>query len=312
MEREASRGGGADRGWPRAAGLLGLVLATSILHPGVLLAAPLLFLLVWHGPRSFGVVVASTLAVLILVLGTRDGLWFAERAWAVLLGGWFLGVTLLVPRWGLCSRALGAVVGAAAVGGTVLATRADGWARLDALIGGSVRAGVDATLDGWALLSGGEALNPDLVATFREAAEAQATVFPALVFVESMAALGVVWWARTRLVKEGDQAIGPLREFRFNDHLVWVLVGGLLLLLPQLGDALARVGSNAVVFMGALYAMRGVAVVLFVTGGLSFFGWAMVAVGAVLVPALVVGLAVAVGIGDTWLDLRARRREEAA
>ena len=128
----------------------------------------------------------------------------------------------------------------------------------------------------------------------------------ALLAIESLAALALAWWARTRLLGEGGTALGPLRDFRFNDHLVWVLVAGLILLLTQSGAALARIGSNTVVFMGALYALRGAAVFVFMSGGISLFSSVMVVILFVLVPPVLLGTAALIGIGDTWLDLRAR------
>jgi hypothetical protein len=114
------------------------------------------------------------------------------------------------------------------------------------------------------------------------------------------------------LVGEGDQALGPLRLFRFNDHLVWVFVAGLLLLVVQWGEPLARLGSNVVVFMGALYALRGAAVFVFVSGGVSLFGYVTFVVGLVLAAPVLVGMAMLIGIGDTWLDIRSRIRAQAA
>jgi hypothetical protein len=100
--------------------------------------------------------------------------------------------------------------------------------------------------------------------------------------------------------------LAPVRDFRFNDHLVWALVVGLVLLVTQSGVALARVGANLVVFMGALYALRGVAVLAFVSGGVSMFSYVAFAVLLVLVPPVILGTAALIGVGDTWLDLRAR------
>ena len=303
---------GPSSGWPRAFGLFGIVLATSVVHPGVLIALPLLLLIAAHGLKGFQGVVAAVLCVMVLASGIRDGLWFAERAWALLVGGSFLGLTMLAPTWTLSSRALGAVLGAAGVGVTMMAIRPEAWIVLDAAILDGIQIGVDTTLDGLRLLSGSESLSPAIFAAFREAAEAQASVFPALVFLESMAALGVVWWARARFLGEGDQGLAPLHEFSFNDHLVWVLVGGLVLVFMQFGEAFARVGSNAIVFMGGLYAMRGAAVFIFMSGGLSLFGFMMFSLGVVLAAPVVLGIAVLVGVVDTWLDVRSRVRERTA
>jgi hypothetical protein len=64
--------------------------------------------------------------------------------------------------------------------------------------------------------------------------------------------------------------------------------------------------------MGALYALRGVGVVLFVSGGLSLFSYSMFALGFLFAAPVVVGFAVLIGMADTWLDLRARAGELAA
>jgi len=301
-----------SRGWPRAAGLFGVVLATAVVRPGVLIAVPLFMLLVVGGLRSMRVVMAAALATLIVASGSRDGIWFAERAWSVLIGGGFLALTMLAPAWALSSRALAAVMGAVGVAAGILALRADAWAAIDVALADTVRALFGTTIYAMSTFGGGEGLSPALESWLLEVAEAQAAVYPALVCLGSMAALGVAWWARTRLVGEGDQGLGPLRHFRFNDHLVWLLVAGLLLLVVQWGEALVRLGSNAVVFMGALYALRGAAVFMFVSGGLSLFGLLTFIVGLVLAAPVLFGVAMLIGIGDTWLDIRSRAGERTA
>ncbi|MDH3205314.1 MAG: YybS family protein [Gemmatimonadota bacterium] len=306
---------GTQRGWPRVAGLFGVVLATSVfVQPTVLIGVPLVFLL---AARGFGNVAAAGVAGLLIVIisgglgGFSDGLWYAERAWAVLLGGWFLTLTLLLPGWRLTSRALAASAAAAVVAGAIMVLREGGWSTLDAAISLSVQAETDATLSAISLIGGSDVLSPDVVTLMRDIATTRVMVFPALLGIESLAALAVAWWVRSRLVGEGDQGLAPLRDFRFNDHLVWVLVAGILLLVLQSGEAFARVGSNAVVFMGALYALRGLAVYFFVSGGLSVIGYAVFAVLLVLVPPVILGTAALIGIGDTWLDLRARSAQKA-
>jgi hypothetical protein len=86
---------------------------------------------------------------------------------------------------------------------------------------------------------------------------------------------------------------------------VWVFIVGLGVLLGASGS-LERVGTNAVVFMGALYALRGMAVVLFITGGVSFLGAAFLVAGFLLVAPLLLAGALVIGLGDTWFDLRGR------
>lgn len=299
------------RGWPRAAGLFGVVLATSVFEPGVLLSIPLLLLLGSRGLRGTGPFLAAVLALLIVLTGSRDGIWYAERAWALMVGGCFLGLTIALPTWRLMSRTLVAVLGAAAVAAGVLITRSDAWQALDWAVADSVRAGVGAAVDALVLVRG-ESLSPAIVTAFYQSAEAQIQVFPAMLALGSMAALGVAWWIHTRLAGGGDQGVGPLRGFRFNDHLVWILIGGIALLFVRGGEALARVGLNAVVFMGALYALRGAAVFTFLSGGFSLFGYVMLAFVLVIAAPAVLGVALLIGIGDTWLDVRGRVGQETA
>jgi hypothetical protein len=301
------------RGWPRAAALLGVVLATStsVAQPAVLIAVPLLVLLGAHGLRGIGPFAGAVLAAVVVAVGSRDGIWYAERAWAVLIGGGFLALSMAVPAWSVSSRALGAVAAAAAVAAGFLAVRADAWAAIDSAITVGVRASSDQALATLQTLSG-ENASPQVIDAMERLAATQAAVFPAMIGIASMAALGVAWWIRTRLVGEGDQGLPPLREFRFNDHLVWLLIGGLMLLFAQWGDAFARLGSNAIVFMAALYMLRGAAVFVFLSGGLSIFGYALMLVGLLVAAPVFMSMAVLIGVGDTWLDLRSRVRGLAA
>jgi hypothetical protein len=297
------------RGWPRAAALLGVVLATStsVVHPAVLIAVPLLVLLGAHGLRGAGPVAGVILASVVVAIGARDGIWYAERAWSVLLGGGFLALTMARPGWSLSSRALGAVAGATSIAAIILALRTDAWASIDSAISIGVRASSDQALSTLSTLSG-EGASPEQIRAMEQFAETHAAVFPAMIGIASMAALGVAWWVRTRLVGEGDQGLAPLREFRFNDHLVWLMIGGLLLLFVQVGDAFARVGSNALVFMAALYMLRGAAVFVFLSGGLSMLGYMLMFLGLLVAFPVFMSIAVLIGVGDTWLDLRSRVR----
>jgi len=317
MEQETTGGERPTRGgWLSVAGLFAVVLATSaFVHAAVVIGVPLLLLLAARGFGNVATAAVSGFVILIVIGGSYglwDGLWYAERAWAVLLGGWFLALQLLVPGWRLTSRALAAAAGSAAVCAGVMAMRTGAWSALDGAVTQTVQADLEATLAAVSVLGGSNALSPEMLSVVREVSAAQIALFPALLGIESLAALGLAWWLRWRLLGEGGQGLAPLRDFRFNDHLVWVLVGGLLLVTLQSGAALARVGSNAVVFMGALYALRGAGVYLFITGGMSVFGYVVLAVLLVLVPPAILGTAALIGIGDTWLDLRTRAASRAA
>jgi hypothetical protein len=144
-------------------------------------------------------------------------------------------------------------------------------------------------------------------------------VFPALLALQSLAALALAWATYHRLSRARLGApLRPLREFRFNDQLVWGLIVGLtIMLLPTL-TALSGVGKNLLVFFGALYAVRGLGVLswfmapgsLGLTLGIAFLTlWVPFINVFAALAFMMVGIAsVALGLGDTWADWRSRAR----
>lgn len=295
------------RGWIRAAALFGVALANPVGSPMILVGVPFLALALTLGLRRVGVVVAAALAMLFVVNGNpADGVWYVERGWALIAGACFAALTLRRPHASFSWRALVALAVGAGATGLFLALRGGAWEALSWAVRDRMVDGVGSAIEAGRILRGGEAVSPALVSALYRTAELQAAVFPALVGIASMAGLGVAWWFYVRLSSGSDQALRPVRDFRFNDHLVWIFIGGLLLLVIRWGDALAGVGANAVVFMGALYALRGAGVIMFLSGGLSVFGYVLVALGLVFVPPLVLLGALLVGIGDTWLDVRSK------
>ena len=57
---------------------------------------------------------------------------------------------------------------------------------------------------------------------------------------------------------------------------------------------------------------RVAAVIVFITGGFSVLGYAMTLFGLVIVPPIVLGGAVLIGIADIYLDFRKRSEQLAA
>jgi hypothetical protein len=159
---------------------------------------------------------------------------------------------------------------------------------------------------------------PDLAERAYEAGRAieravptAARLAPALAALETLLILGVAWSAFHRISRVRVGApLAVLARFRFNDQLIWgVVVGGVLALLPTFAEWQVM-GTNLLLFFGALYGVRGGGVVA---------GWAsdrMVAIGAVVLllaagvigaPAVLIGAAgtaVALGLSDTWRDWR--------
>jgi hypothetical protein len=278
----------------------------SVLPTSVLIAVPFLVLVGLGGVRGRGTFALSVLAMMIVVVGVRDGVWYAERAWALVAGGTFAALSLGVPGWRLTSRALGAIAVSVSAFAVVLLVRTDAWASLDWAVAGEVQTRFQDSIDGMVLMRGGEPLDASGLSAMAWLTDLTVRLFPANVAVATMAGLGVAWWLYVRLVLGRDNGLGPLTRFAFNDHLVWLMVAGLVLVTGWAGDAVSRAGANLAAFMAVLYAVRGLAVGLFVSGGLSFFGYAMIAFGFLLAAPFVVGFAVLLGIADTWLDLRTR------
>lgn len=301
--------GDRKRRWTRALGLLGVTFVLSVVQPVVLVAVPLTLLAMSTRERTGTALLVMVVAGLLAVGGpSRFGLWYLERGWAVMVGGWFVALSLRWPGTRFLTRGLGAVAGTFTAVTLLFWLRPEGWAVADWTITSRLTEGASAALQAFRMLQDdGSGISSTLTAAVHETAKLQGTVFPALLGLSSVAGLGVAWWLYRRLVHGSDRGLGPLADFRFNDQLVWVLIGGCLLLLLTEGGW-SRTGANAVVFMGGLYALRGAAVVVFLAGGVSFLGAVLAGLGLILLPPLILAGALVIGLGDTWLDIRAKAR----
>jgi hypothetical protein len=138
------------------------------------------------------------------------------------------------------------------------------------------------------------------------------TIFPALAALEALFALALAWALYHRL---GRARLGPplasVRAFRFNDQLVWGVVGGLALVLLPGATIFSTIGSNLLVFFGALYTIRGVGVFMWMWAPGRVATAALVIIGLVFWNILGV-LALGLGVGDTWFDWRNRPRQQKA
>ena len=144
-------------------------------------------------------------------------------------------------------------------------------------------------------------------------------VFPALLALQSLLALALAWAIYHRLSRARLGApLRPLREFRFNDQLVWGLIVGLtIMFLPTL-QTFRGVGRNLLVFFSALYAIRGLGVLAWFLAPGAFaatltVGFAMLWLPVIQVVAafgfvLLLLTAFGLGLGDTWADWRRRAR----
>jgi hypothetical protein len=290
--------------------LLGVTVGFSVAQPGVLLAVPFVLMALLLPPYRFSTtILAGVLAFLAFGGPPQAGLWYVERGWALLLGGWFVALTLRWPTAAFSGRALGAVAGAAGVAATILAVGPGEWNVLTWQVTSHLRTASASWLEALRLIRGEEGIPEALVEAAYRTIEVHGAIFPALMGLASMSALGATWWLYVRLSQGRDDGVKPLANFRFNDQLMWVLIAGLVMVLIGWGEGWSLAGTNTLVFMGALYAVRGAAVILWLYGGFNLLGVAVFLVGLLLAAPVIVGAALFIGIGDTWLDLRSRAVE---
>ena len=283
-----------------------VTLAFAITHPLMLVGVPLMILLVSFGPRNVAAALAVGTVLALTVLGTRGDLWWFERGWPLLLGGSFVWIYSWRRGWTFSAQALTAVAVAAVLTALVVLVSPRIWLELDAVM---TARSTQAMQTAAGLF--GEGMDDRVRTLMSRVVTLQVALFPAVLGVSSLGALGFAVSVRGWLAQEEKSPIGPLTGFRFNDHLIWIMLAGLVLVLAPVGQIAERVGSNAVFFMSALYVLRGLAVVFTLFEGISILAGVIGGlVALVLTPILVMLLAatLALGLGDTWLNVRERIR----
>lgn len=291
-------------GWGTVAALILACLVFSVLHPALLIAVPLALLLLALPRGRPLIVVVGALLLGVSLLGGSDPLANVERGWSLSVGAWFLVAVIMLPRVQFLGRGLVAVSAALGTAGAILALRSGTMGALDERIAGRLREAASvaaSSFRGAPWLEGSVTLEDAL----RRVADVQSLLAPALLALGSLAGLAVAWWMYNRLTVQDPAPLRPLREFRFPDALAWVLVLALLLLLLPWGEP-QRVGTNLLAFMGALYALRGAAVLLVLSGAPGPFSLLLMGIVTVLLLPLVMSATALVGLTDTWLDLRTR------
>jgi hypothetical protein len=242
------------------------------------------------------------------------------RGWAILLAASFGLVSLWSTANPFFVRALAAVGLATGVGFLIALSTPSGVARFQRAADDEFTRRVSASIDRiqqsmatpeWKQLAEKmpalDTWNDESEAVMRAIPEHTASLLPALLALESLVALALGWGIYQRLspVKIGPP-LSPLMEFRFNDQLVWgVAVGATLCLLPAFADG-RNAGLNLLVFFGSLYLVRGLGVLAWIARG----RYAVIVILS-LIPQVCIMLgvlALALGLGDTWLDIRKRAR----
>lgn len=139
---------------------------------------------------------------------------------------------------------------------------------------------------------------------------------PATLALQALAGLALAWQWHVAVCDEPLGApVGPFREFRIDDAWVWAVVATLIVwLVPRLAS-LKTMALNVAVVLGALYLVRGAAIVSVFAGVVGISTGALVAVAIVAV-VLTVPLLLLVpglwtlGVTDTWFEFRRRLQSQ--
>ncbi|HEY4321995.1 MAG TPA: DUF2232 domain-containing protein [Gemmatimonadales bacterium] len=133
-------------------------------------------------------------------------------------------------------------------------------------------------------------------------------LYPAAIALTALLGTWLAWgWYQRIALHPLADAAPPFSQFRFNDHLIWVLVVVATVVLFVTNPGIKLVGENALVVVVALYIARGGAVSSATLRQMPPLLVALMALMILLVFYLVlIGLA-AIGVADTWIDFRRRR-----
>lgn len=306
MEAES----GPARGrWGTAIALTFAVVFLSVFDAVPLVALPLAVLMMALPARDrWRWIVAGAILWIVAVLLPGGTLGTLGLGWSLLLASTFLFATLARPGWGVFERSISAL-GVTFGLGVLYLGLSGSLAEVDWLVREHYQSVSSMAVGDLAARAPQSAWVQELSTATDRMATLQWRLFPAILALQSLAALALAsWWlARLRGVADGPLGVRPLREFRFTDQLVWVVIAGLVLLAVPGGEQATRIGYNALLVMGSLYALRGVGVFMFLVGSApSWFAVVFGALAAIFLYPLVLTAAVLVGLGDTWLDVRGR------
>lgn len=251
-------------------------------------------------------------------------------AFAPLAGGWLLllalAFTVRLVRWPdrpMLVQAGWSVAATAAATLAVLLVSPGGLAGAVTAVGEELGARALAASREWQAMTATPAWQ-ELVASAPAWAEMAAEVerqldswparvrglFPALVVLQSLLTLALAWAMVHRL---GRRRVGPpmsaLRSFRFDDRLVWGVVLGLALVAAPGDGRWQQGGVNLLVVFGALYAIRGMGVMVWflAPGRWQTLAWGVL---TLLFWPVIGAVAIGLGLGDTWFVWRRDPRRE--
>ena len=276
-----------------------------LLAPPVFVFGPLAGLLLLSRPGTIREWIWMLAAAVWSVLWLREvgGLGAqVVRAGAVLLCGTFLALTLWRPSNGV-GRALAATAGAAVALVVWMQELGIGWAQLVSGVDHDLATYQTAISEQWR--SAGA--SPDLIDQLSGVMHSVSQLYPGLLAVAAIAGLRLAWaWYHRLAVLPLGNPPAPFRSFGFNDQLVWGWVGAAALALVPVPEPWRLFGTNLLLVLGVLYAVRGLAVVAALARGVAGpVGLVLTLISLFLLPFVVGGLTL-LGLADTWLDFRRR------
>jgi hypothetical protein len=261
-------------------------------------------------------------------IGTGNPYAALARGWTLLLAAAFGLVSVFSPAQPFTTRALSTLALAMGLGFVLVLVSPGGPARISTAMASEYTRRIDETMaqlreaaaaakakdrtvdaDRWNQIVEGQAV---------DISRSSSPIVPAVLALESLAVMALAWslYHRFSRVPIGPP-LGRLRDFRFNDQLVWgVAVGASVFILPAFADG-KDAGLNLLVFFGSLYVLRGLGILGWIANGhvaRLAFGIALMSLIAVVVAyqmgfliafgAPLIALAFTLGLGDTWVDWR--------
>ena len=151
---------------------------------------------------------------------------------------------------------------------------------------------------------------PDMFTLYEPVVRFVSTTTPGMLTLQSLAGLALAWQWHVHLTEQPLGApLAPFREFRIGDAWVWGVVAWLALLIAPVSGVLKLAGTNVGFVLGALYVLRGAAIVVTFAQALGVSAAALVivatAAATIALPLFLPGLCT-LGITDTWYQFRRR------
>ncbi|HEV8150302.1 MAG TPA: DUF2232 domain-containing protein [Gemmatimonadales bacterium] len=305
MELRAASQPGRRGTWGAVAVLAGFLL----LAPPLFVLAPFVLLTLASRPRTLRELLwlgAALVGTGVVLQGSSGLALELIRDSALVLAAVFLLVSM---RGGsVLARGLLAVLLTAVAIGIWEASRGVSWPELQSAFTTLLQDSYRALLA--PATAGGKPPNPELksfLQPFIDAAPDFARALPGLLALEGLAGLALAsLWHHRLAARPLGRAPAPFRRFRFNDHLIWGAIFTLALLLAPLPAPWKAVAVNLLVLGVGLYATRGLAVVAAVLAPAPGPPKLLAGILAILLFPVALGLCLALGLADTWLDIRGR------